>query len=93
MTPCRIIVFGDLQRGKKQIHAAWDDWNPDPVMESRMARLKGAGSFYWPNQRDAWRRARVVVREPGVTQVKVETISGRFVGRLYQGGTVIARAD
>jgi len=56
-------------------------------MEMAMARLPGAGGFYWPSRRDAWRRARVMIAAPGVEQIKVETIAGQEVGRLYRRET------
>jgi hypothetical protein len=80
-TPCRLWIFAARQ-GKGPV--AWQDWNPDRRMERRMARLPETGSFYWPCPRDAWRRARVMLRTLGVVQVKVETISGREIGRLYR---------
>ncbi len=81
--PCRIDVFtvgalGDPARGN-----VYQAWNPDPKMEKRMARLPGSGSFYWPSARAAYRAAGRFVKEPGVAQVKVETISGVEVAWLY----------
>lgn len=86
-TPCRIILFGTLAvphgRGTKKIGCAWEDWNPDPKQEVAHARLRGAGSFYWPTPRQAFRRAVVSLLKTGADQAKVETISGRPVARLY----------
>ena len=82
--PCRVIVFADRKIGRRGRGVAWQAHNADPRMERVMGRLRGSGSFYWANPRKAWRRACVALREPGVHQVKVETIGGREVGRLWR---------
>lgn len=90
-TPCRIDIFADVlftpKRRRLPVirHIAWQDWNDSPKMERRMARLPSSGSFYWPTARVAWRRACVMLgRDDRIRQIKVETISGREVGRLYR---------
>jgi len=82
--PCRVVVFADQRVGRRVRGVAWQAHNADRRMERAMGRLRGSGSFYWASPRKAWRRARVALREPGVRQVKVETISGREVGRLWR---------
>lgn len=87
MTYARIDVFGPARivtkRGKvRVVFAAWQAHNPDPRMERRMSRLPGSGSFYWPSLRDAYRRATVLLRDPSIEAVRVETISGREVAYL-----------
>lgn len=77
---CRIMVF---EGGRRRAHALWNPRLNSPT-------LLGTGSLYWPSPRDAWRRARLAIREPGVTQVKVETISGVPVGRLFADGRAYA---
>jgi hypothetical protein len=65
--------------------AGWQAWNSDPVMEHRTARLKGAGSFYWQGAVKALAEARRIIDSaPSVHQIKIETISGREIGRLYR---------
>lgn len=81
--PCRIDVFVNEKRGSKVHGYAYQAWNPDPAMEREMARLPGSGSFYWPSARAAYREAKRIIRKPGVHQLKIETISGFEVGRLY----------
>lgn len=86
--PCRIDVFStalvQTHKRRKPVMRpiAWQDWNDDIRMERGMARLPGSGSFYYASARKAWRRAHVLIRR-GAEQVKVETISGVEVGRLY----------
>ena len=89
--PYRIDIFADVPFMPKRrrwpvIRAvAWQDWNDSPKMESWMARRPGSGSFYWPTARAAWRRACVMLgRDDRIRQIKVETISGREVGRVYR---------
>ena len=76
--PCRIEVF---EGGR-----AYDAHNPCPTMEARMARLRGAGSFYWPGPRAAWRRARVLLAQDPARSIRVVTISGRRVGYISGPG-------
>ena len=88
LTPTRITLFADRQvrRGKRTVSqgVAWQGWNADAAMESRMARLAGSGSFYRPGALRAYSAARAMMRaDATVRQVKIETISGREVGRLY----------
>lgn len=64
---------------------AWQGWNPDPVMADHMARLPGSGSFYWSGAIRAFVAGRQMLRDdPTVDQIKIETISGREIGRLYR---------
>ena len=91
LVPTRFAVFAtvDLPVGRSKktrpTGVAWDGWNDDPMMERRMARLRGAGSFYWPNALTAYRAARRTMREDArVSQIKIETISGREVGRIWR---------
>jgi hypothetical protein len=58
--------------------------NADLRIERAMGRLEGSGSFYWDNPRRAYRAAVVALRKLGAVQVKIETISGRPVARLYR---------
>jgi hypothetical protein len=74
---CRIDVFDGGR--------AWQAHNPCPIMERRMARLPGAGSFYWPSPRAAWRAARVLMAASPGRSARVETISGRRVGYIAPG--------
>lgn len=82
MSLCRIMVFTERKIRGRIRGVAWQDWNDDPRMETVMARLGGSGSFYYPTHRKAWRRAQVLVRR-GASQVKIETISGHEVDRIY----------
>lgn len=82
MIPCRLMVFTTIKIRKRSVCVGWQDWNDAPRMERKMARLSGSGSFYYPSPRAAWRRAVVLVQR-GAEQVKVETISGREIGRVY----------
>ncbi len=86
MPLCRIVVFETRRIGKKERGTARELWNPN--LDS--PTLLGSGSLYWPTARAAWRRARVAARDPGVDQVKVETISARPVGRIFADGTAYA---
>jgi len=81
--PYRINVFTTGALGDPAAGYSYQAWNPDPKMERRMARLPGSGSFYWPSARAAYRAARRFVKEPGVAQVKIETVSGIEVARLF----------
>lgn len=93
LVPVRLMVFATVDtvkgKGRKAKTVAqtiaWQGWNPDPDMESAMARLTGAGSFYWPNAIRAWHAARqMLTSDPRVHQIQIETISGREIGRLYR---------
>ena len=94
LLPARLAVFAEVRalvtRGKRRgqidrVGLAWQGWNASPTMEARMARLPGAGSFYWPAAFVAVRAARRIMREdPAVHQIKIETIGGREIGRLYR---------
>jgi hypothetical protein len=86
---CRLWVFSYVPSNERKrrgmVQAAWQDWHESARDEARDARLPGAGSFYWDSPRDAWRRARVLMRQyPLITHVKVETIGGRPVGRMWR---------
>lgn len=91
MKACRVTLFGPVtvsvgRRGRtKTLQAAWEAWNPDRRMERAMARLEGAGSFYWPSPRDAFRRAAVAVASGEAESARVETIGGRQVARVGRG--------
>lgn len=77
---CRIAVFAGGPKG-----VAWFDWSKAPLPKGVEGRRPCDGTFYRHTPRDAWRRARVILKaDPRVDQVKVETISGREVGRLYR---------
>ena len=89
LVPCRVNVFGtrEIARRKKttRVGLAWQGWNADPDMESRMARLPNSGSFYWPNALRAYVWARHAMRtDPTIEQVAIETISARPIGRIYR---------
>ena len=91
LVPCRMNVFATRdvpigKRGKVRSRGvAWQGWNPDPTMEQRMARLQGAGSFYWPNALRAYISARdAMLADSSIEQIQIETISGREIGRMYR---------
>ncbi len=95
--PVRIMVFATqhtvvrkgrkLQTGTNRV--AWQGWNADPIMADRMARLPGSGSFYWSGAIKALQAGRTMLRDdPTVDQIKIETISGREIGRLYRRDNV-----
>ncbi len=89
LAPTRLTVFAQrtVGRGKKAAvrGVAWQGWNADATMEARMARLQGGGSFYWPNALRAYFAACDMMRaDATITQVKVETISGAEVARIYR---------
>ena len=91
LVPTRLTVFAerDVPKGRKgkltRASVAWQGWNADPAMESRMARLAGSGSFYWPCAWQAYCAARqMFAADPTIHQIAVETISGREVARLYR---------
>jgi hypothetical protein len=94
LVPARMTVFGTVIRPGRRykrftelqyLQAGWNGWNPDPGMETAMARLPGSGSFYWPS---AWRlylaARRLMITDPTVRQIKLETISGREIARIYR---------
>jgi hypothetical protein len=85
----RMDVFATrtIGRGKRARlqGAAWQGWNPDPALETAHARLPGAGSFYWHGAIQAAAAARRMLRDdPTIHQIKLETISGREIGRFYR---------
>lgn len=89
--PARVVCFGTVlhqktKRGKpKPTPCGWDAWNRDPRMEQRMARLQGAGSFYWPCAYLALRAAKQMMQDDArIDQIKVETISAREIARIYR---------
>jgi hypothetical protein len=93
LAPTRMDVFATRERtigkGKRAKTVAqgvgYQAWNDCPKMESAMARLQGAGSFYWPNAWRAYQAAkRILASDASVHQIKIETISGREIGRLYR---------
>ena len=88
--PCRMTVFAtrDVPVGKrggvKRVGVGWYGWNADPVMEAAMSRLPGQGSFYWPGALAAYVAAKAMLRtDTRIHQIKLETISGREIGRIY----------
>jgi len=90
LAPVRFTAFADrpVRLGRRQpavTGVAWQGWNPDAVMEGRIARLPGAGSFYWPCAWRGYLAARALMRaDASVRQVTIETIGGREVARLYR---------
>lgn len=89
LVPTRMDVFSTITvvKGRKprQVSVGWQAWNQDPAMETRMTRLRGSGSFYWPNALRAYLAARQLMRENmAVHQIKIETISGVEIARLYR---------
>ena len=90
---CRIDVFAtrEVVKGKgKRARTitqgiGWQGWNADPEQERKHARLVGSGSFYWPGALPAYLAAkRMMSKDTTIHQVKIETISGREVGRIYR---------
>lgn len=77
MAVCRMDIFqGDY---------GYQGWNPDPAMEARMARLPGSGSFYWPSAKACYKAAdRFLRSNKKIHQIKIETISGQEIGRIYR---------
>lgn len=90
LLPTRIIVFATTQEhGKRRKvvtrSVAWEAWNTCPIMESQMARLRGSGSFYWPSALRAYLHAKqIMAANSSVDQIKIETISGEEIARLYR---------
>ena len=87
--PCRMDVFGSREIGKgkrrKVVRVGWQGWNPDSSMERQMARLDGAGSFYWPGAIRVLSAAKAMMQaDATIDQVKIETISGMEIGRVYR---------
>ena len=87
---CRMDVFAMRnvpvgKRGKvKRVSVGWHGWNTDPAMEAAMSRLPGQGSFYWPGALAAYHAAKALLQaDTSIHQIKLETISGREIGRLY----------
>lgn len=91
LAPTRVTLFATRtvkpKRGPaKTIGVGWNGWNADPVMEQRMARLPGSGSFYWPGALRAYLAVKAMMTaDPTIHQAKIETISGREVARVYGG--------
>lgn len=90
---CRIDVFATHEttvgKGKRQRTVTrgvgWQGWNPCPSQEQKHARLTGSGSFYWPGALSAYAAARQMMRtDATIHQVKIETIGGREIGRIYR---------
>jgi hypothetical protein len=99
LAPARMDVFGTCATRTGQPNArakrpytpitfrlcGWQAWNDDEAMEARMARLPGSGSFYWPNALRAYQYARRLMRaDASVSQIKIETIGGREIARVYR---------
>jgi len=85
LVPARVTCFGTRQIRRRTMGVGWQGWNDDPRMADRMARLPGSGSFYWPGAWQAYRAARAMMRDDAtITQAKIETISGREIGRIYR---------
>lgn len=89
LAPTRVTLFADrpIRRGKRTVMqgVAWQGWNPDPLLELRMARLPGSGSFYWPGAVRAYSAVRAMMRaDATIRQAKIETISGREIARVYK---------
>jgi|GEM_PF-7041282 len=77
MALCRMDIF--------QGNYGYQGWNSDPMMEERMARLPGSGSFYWPSAEACYEAAvRLIRGNKEIHQIKIETISGREVGRIWR---------
>lgn len=88
---CRLTIFATrlVPRGRgrraKQVpeRVAWQGWNADPRQERAHARLPGAGSFYWPSARRAYRAAIVAMRaDETIDAVRVEGIGSQPVAYL-----------
>lgn len=80
---CRIDVFATIQRRVRRKLVAqrvgWQAWHP----AQDAGRLPGAGSFYWPSPRAAFRHAVILMRQdPSVEAVRIEGISGQPVAFL-----------
>ena len=89
LKPARVNVFASRTIGKgkrsKAQGVGWQAWNEDATMEDRIARLPGAGSFYWPNALRAYLAARDMMRaDASIHQVSIETISAEPVARIYR---------
>ena len=99
LVPTRMDVFGIVVRptGKPRTNAkhpftpiqflpaGWQGWNADGTMESRMSRLPSSGSFYWNGAVLAVCAAkRMMQKNRAISQIKIETISGVEVARMYQ---------
>ena len=88
LLPTRLDVFATRTVGTRKprtIGVAWQGWNADARMENRMARLAGSGSFYWDGALNAAVAAKRIIREDAtIHQIKIETIGGREIGRVYR---------
>jgi hypothetical protein len=87
----RIDVFAtrEVTIGRRRkpttVCVGWQGWNADPIMADRMARLPGSGSFYWPGAIRALTAAKRLLREDEtIHQIKIETISGQEIARVYR---------
>lgn len=87
----RLDVFASVEqpaRGKRKartVGVGWQGWNSDARMEQVCARLVGSGSFYWQGAISAFAAARrAMADDPRVHQIKLETINGVEIGRLYR---------
>lgn len=85
----RMDVFATrtVRRGRRTVTqgVGWHGWNADPALERAHARLPGSGSFYWHGAVQAYAAARRMLRDdPTIHQIKLETISGREIGRFYR---------
>jgi hypothetical protein len=77
-------TIGSGKRAKTTIGVGWQGWNNDPRMEEAMARLPGQGSFYWAGAIQAMHAAKRAFADLAVHQIKIETISGQEIARIYR---------
>lgn len=80
-------VTRERKKGRKivseQITAAWDDFNTDERIAKKMGR-PGFGSFHYETLRDAFRRARVILKtDARVTSVQIRGMQDQMVGRVW----------
>lgn len=85
----RLDVFATRTIGKgkkaKPQGVAWQGWNDDPVLETACARLAGSGSFYWFGAVRALAAARAMMTaDTSIHQIKLESVSGVEIGRVYR---------
>lgn len=88
--PIRLDVFATAttpatrRRAARSHGVAWQAFNPDDSVAAELGR-PGFGSFYWRGAVQAFAAAqRIMLSDPRVHQIKLETISGRPIGRLYR---------
>lgn len=84
----RLDIFATVERTTKcktqRCGVAWQAFNPDDSVAAELGR-PGFGSFYWRGAVQAFAAAqRIMLSDPRVQQIKLETISGRPIGRLYR---------